>query len=230
MTRVSLLGQLSASIAHQLNQPLASILGNAEAALKMLDRETPDVAELREICRDIVTADHSAAHAIRRLGALFKRGEPLFEALDINELVRDTIQLTRSMLNMRHVTVATELEPALPPVSGDRVQLQQLLLNLIVNACDAMVDLPEDRRAATIRTESLDGTIKLCVVDRGPGVPPEAIGRIFEPFWSTRPGGMGMGLAVSHTIAEAHRGSLTVRNAPEGGAVFCLRLPVLVAQ
>jgi C4-dicarboxylate-specific signal transduction histidine kinase len=226
MTRVSLLGQLSASIAHQLNQPLASILGNAEAAQKMLERTPVDVTELREVCADIVAADHHAAQVIRRLSALFKRGEPAFESLDVNELVRDTLELTRGLLTIRHVGVVTELAPELPRVSGDRVQLQQLLLNLVVNACDASAGLPEDRRVVTIGTGVQDGKVQLCVIDRGPGVPPEAIEKVFQPFWSTRPNGMGIGLAVCRSIAEAHHGSLTVRNTEEGGARFCVLLPV----
>ena len=229
MTRVSLLGQLSASIAHQLNQPLASILGNAEAAQKMLEREPVDLPELREICADIVTEDHRAAQVIRRLGVLFKRGEPLFEPLDVNDLVRDTIEFTRSMLTSRHVTLRTQLAPALPPIAGDRVQLQQLLLNLIVNAADAMDGLTEAGRVLTISTALRAGAVSLCVADRGPGVAAEALGKLFEPFWSTKAGGMGMGLAICRSIAEAHRGSLTVTNAPEGGAVFCALLPALAS-
>lgn len=229
MTRVSLLGQLSASIAHQLNQPLASILGNAEAAQKMLERDPVDLAELREICADIVAQDHHAAQVIRRLGALFRRGEPMFEPLDLNDLVRDTVELTRSVLTMRHVAAVTQLASTLPHVSGDRVQLQQLLLNLIVNACDAVAELPDERRVVTIQTGAEGGVVQLCVADRGAGVPPEAMSRVFEPFWSTKPRGMGMGLAVCRSIAEAHDGSLAVRNADGGGAVFCLRLPTLPA-
>jgi signal transduction histidine kinase len=229
MTRVSLLGQLSASIAHQLNQPLASILGNAEAAQKMLERTPVDVAELREICADIVSQDHHAAQVIRRLTVLFRRGEPLFEPLDVNDLVRDTIELTRSMLKMRHVAVVTQLVPALPQVSGDRVQLQQLLLNLVVNACDAMAESPDDRRVLTIGTAADDAIVHVCVTDCGAGVPPEEMARVFEPFWSTKPRGMGMGLAVCRSIAEAHRGNLTVSNAADGGAEFCVRLPPLAA-
>jgi C4-dicarboxylate-specific signal transduction histidine kinase len=225
MTRVSLLGQLSASIAHQLNQPLATILGNAEAAQKMLERTPVDVTELRDIFADIVAADHHAAQVIRRLSALFRRGEPAFESLDVNELVRDTLELTHGLLTIRHVGVVTELATELPRVSGDRVQLQQLLLNLIVNACDASAELPEDRRVVTIGTEAQGSMVQLCVTDRGPGVPSEAIDKVFEPFWSTRPDGMGMGLAVCRSIAVAHHGSLTVRNTQEGGARFCARLP-----
>ena len=226
MTRVSLLGQLSASIAHQLNQPLASILGNAEAAQKMLEREPVDVPELREICADIVAEDHRAAQVIRRLGVLFKRGDPLFEPLDVNELVRDTIEFTRSILATRHVDVVTNFAPSLPPVSGDRVQLQQLVLNLIVNASDAMAELPEHERVLTIATGARADSVSLCVQDRGPGVGPIAMNKLFEPFWSTKPDGMGMGLAVCRSIAEAHRGSLTVQDAPGGGAEFCMLLPV----
>ena len=146
MTRVSLLGQLSASIAHQLNQPLAAILSNAEAAQKMLQRDPVDLAELREICDDIVAEDHRAAEVIRRLGALFKRGSPKLVPLDVNELVRDTLDLIRTNLLTRHVTVSIELGAELPSVDGDRVQLQQLLLNLIVNAADAMDATPHGER------------------------------------------------------------------------------------
>jgi C4-dicarboxylate-specific signal transduction histidine kinase len=230
MSRVSLLGQLSAAIAHQLNQPLASILGNAEAAQKMLEREPVDVAELREICADIVAADHHAAQVIRRRSARFKRGEPAFESLDVDELVRDTLELTRGLLTIRHVSVVLEPVAELPRISGDRVQLQQLLLNLIVNACDASAELPEDRRVVTIGTGLQDSMVQLCVTDRGPGVPPESIEKVFEPFWSTRSRGMGMGLAVCRSVAAAHHGSLTVQNTQEGGARFCALLPVQEAR
>ncbi len=229
MTRVSLLGQFSASIAHQLNQPLASILGNAEAAQKMLEREPVDLAELREICADIVTEDHRAAQVIRRLGVLFKRGEPLCDPLDVNDLVRDTIEFSRSMLTSRHVTLLLRLAPTLPSIAGDRVQLQQLMLNLIVNATDAMDDLTETGRVLTISTALHDGSVSLCVADRGPGVAAEALGQLFEPFWSTKADGMGMGLAICRSIVEAHHGSLNVTNAPEGGAVFCAQLPTLAS-
>jgi len=226
MTRVSLLGQLSASIAHQLNQPLASILANAEAAQKMLEREPLDLVELRAICADIAAEDQRAAQVIRRLGVLFKRGESVFEPLDVNELARDTLEFTRSILTTRHVAFSTQLAPALPLIQGDRVQLQQLLLNLMVNAADAMADLPEDRRHMSIATALQDRDVRICVTDRGPGVSAEVVDKVFEPFWSTRPGGMGMGLAVCRSIVEAHRGRLTVAEAPGGGAVFCALLPV----
>jgi C4-dicarboxylate-specific signal transduction histidine kinase len=225
MTRVALLGQLSASIAHQLNQPLASILGNAEAAQKMLQRVPVDLAELRDICADIVTEDQRAANVIRRLGALFKRSAPSLALLDVNALVRDTVDLMRTNLLMRHVALVTTLAPDLPPLEGDRVQLQQMLLNLIINAADAMRTLPETGRVMTISSALEAGMIRLCVADSGPGVPAAAMDKLFEPFWTTKAEGMGIGLAVCRSIVAAHQGTLGVENAPEGGAVFCARLP-----
>lgn len=228
MSRVSLLGQLSAAIAHQLNQPLASIRANAEAAQKMLEREPLDVAELREICADIVTDDHRAADVIRQLGALFRRGLSKFEPIDLNELIRDSLDLVRGALTTRRVTVTTDLAPSLPPISGDRVQLQQHLLNLIMNAADAMAQSPGGGREVTITTALHGPCVRLCVADKGPGVPAEVRDNVFEPFWSTREGGMGMGLAVCRSIVTAHHGSLTVADAPKGGAEFCTTLPAMV--
>ena len=225
MTRVALLGQLSASIAHQLNQPLASILGNAEAAQKMLQRAPVDLAELRDICADIVAEDQRAAEVIRRLGALFRRSPPALAPLDVNELVRDTVELTRTNLLMRQVALETTLAADLPPLEGDRVQLQQMLLNLIVNAADAMNALPETERVMTIASALDAGMIRLSVADRGPGIPAEAMDKLFEPFWSTKAEGMGIGLAVCRSIVASHHGTIDVANAPDGGAAFCVRLP-----
>jgi C4-dicarboxylate-specific signal transduction histidine kinase len=230
MTRVAVLGQLSASIAHQLNQPLASILSNAEAAQKVLEREPLDLAELRDICADIVADDQRAAEVIRHLGALFRRSPPSLAPLDINELVRDTVELTRTNLLMHQVVLATTLAPELPLLEGDRVQLQQMLLNLIVNAADAMDALPEAQRVMTISSAVQAGSIRVCVADRGPGVPAESMGKLFEPFWSTKADGMGIGLAVCNSIVAAHHGSLDVSNAPDGGAVFCVQLPALATS
>jgi signal transduction histidine kinase len=226
MTRVALLGQLSASIAHQLNQPLASILSNAEAALKVLQREPVDLAELRDICADIVADDQRAADVIRHLGALFRRSPPSLAPLDVNQLVRDTVELTRTNLLMHQVVLETWLAPDLPPLDGDRVQLQQMLLNLIVNAADAMNALPETERVMTITSALESGTVRLCIADRGPGIPAEAMGKLFEPFWSTKADGMGIGLAVCRSIVAAHHGTLEVANTPDGGAEFCVQLPV----
>ncbi|MDM0065118.1 ATP-binding protein [Variovorax sp. J31P207] len=226
MTRISMLGQLSASIAHQLNQPLAAILGNAEAARKMLGRENPDLAELGEICRDIITEDQRATEIIRRLGALFRRGETRFVRLDLNALVGETLELARTELMTRHVVAATELDPLLPPVDGERVQLQQVLLNLVLNAADAMSANDPARRTLTVRTASADGTVRLCVADEGVGIPAEDISRVFDPFWTTKTDGTGVGLAICKTIVAAHRGVLTATNNPQGGSTFCANWPL----
>jgi C4-dicarboxylate-specific signal transduction histidine kinase len=226
MARVSMLGQLSAAIAHQLNQPLAAILGNAEAAQKMLGRERVDLVELRAICDDIVAEDHRAAEVIRRLRDLYRRGEIRREPCDLNVLVREMVELLRTELMTRHVVAATELAPSIPPIHGDRVQLQQVLLNLVLNAADAMGEAAEDRRIVTVRTELADDRILLSVADHGPGVRDEDMAYIFEGFWSTKPDGMGVGLAISKSIVDAHDGSLSAFNNAGGGAVFRVSLPV----
>jgi C4-dicarboxylate-specific signal transduction histidine kinase len=226
MSRVSMMGQLSAAIAHQLNQPLAAILGNAEAARKMLGREHLDLAELRAICDDIVTEDNRAAEVIRRLGALYKRGEMEFAPLDLNELVRETLDLVRTELMNRHVAPVAELAPSLPSIEGGRVQLQQALLNLILNAADAMSEVAVAERSLTVRTEMDGADVRLCVVDRGTGIDPGDIRKVFDAFWSTKAGGIGVGLAICQSIVKAHRGTLAATNNPEGGATFCVVLPV----
>jgi signal transduction histidine kinase len=226
MTRVSMVGQLSAAIAHQLNQPLAAILGNAEAAQKMLEREKVDLVELREICNDIVTEDHRASEVIRRLRELYTRGDMAIEPLDLNELIRDTLDLVRTELLTRYVTPVTELAPAMPAIKGGRVQLQQVLLNLVLNAADAMNSTDVTDRTLTIRTELTGAEIRLYVVDHGTGIAVGDLKSVFDAFWSTKERGMGVGLAICESIVAAHRGSIMVANNADGGATFCVSLPV----
>ena len=226
MTRVSMLGQLSASIAHQLNQPLAAILGNAEAAKKMLGRDRVDLAELREICSDIVTENNRAAEVIRRLGALYKRGDMKMEPLDLNALIRETLDLLRGELLIRHVTPVTELARSIPPIDGGSIQLQQVLLNLIINAADAMSEKKVEERRLTIRTEAVAAEVRLWVIDNGCGIAPDDLPKVFDAFWSTKSGGMGIGLAICQSIVAAHHGTITASNNPSGGATFCISLPV----
>jgi C4-dicarboxylate-specific signal transduction histidine kinase len=226
MTRVSMLGQLSASIAHQLNQPLAAILGNAEAAQKMLSRDRVDLGELREICNDIVTEDNRAAEVIRRLGALYKRGDMKMEPLDLNKLVRETLDLLRTELLTRHVAPVTDFAAVPPLIDGGHVQLQQVLLNLVINAADAMSGVKVEERSLVIRTESYAEDVRLYVVDNGSGIAPDDLTTVFDAFWSTKDGGMGMGLAICKSIVVAHHGSITATNNPDGGATFCVILPV----
>lgn len=226
MTRVSMMGQLSASIAHQLNQPLAAILGNAEVARKLLQRGDPDLVELAEICDDIITEDHRAAEVIRRLGALYKRGELVVAPLDLNELVLETLDLVRTELNTRQVAVATGLAPSLPLVEGGRIELQQVLLNLILNAADAMREVPMHERRLLVRTEFDGAGVRLCVVDRGTGIAAGDLKHVFDAFWSTKASGIGVGLAICRSIVAAHKGGLAASNNPGGGATFCVTLPL----
>jgi len=223
--RVSVAGQLSAAIAHQLNQPLAAILGNAETAQKMLAREKVDLTELSEICSDIVSENHRATKVIRRLNDLYKRGDMKSEAIDLNELVRETLDLLRSELLIRHVTSVIELVTGLPVVEGGRIQLQQVVLNLVLNAADAMSEIEPEKRKVTLRTGFSNASVRLYVIDHGSGIPTEYLKTVFDPFWTTKTGGMGMGLAICQSIVASHRGSITASNNPEGGATFCVVLP-----
>jgi len=226
MTRVSLLGQLSASIAHQLNQPLAAILGNAEAAQKMLRRETVDHVELREICDDIVSEDIRASQVIQRLRELYKRGEPKMERINLNQLALGTLDLVRNELLNRHVAFDTEFASTLPDIEGDAVQLQQVVLNLVLNAADAMRTTVAEERKLTIRTEMDTTHVRLCVVDHGQGIAEADLKHVFDAFWTTKAGGMGMGLALCESITAAHHGSIAAANNAGGGATFCVTLPI----
>ena len=225
MARVDILGKLSASIAHQLNQPLAAILANAEAAQTMLGRDGPDLDELREICGDIIAEDHRAAEVIRRLGALYRRGVVTPAVLDLNDLVAETLELLRSELVTREIAVSADLAATPALVNADGVQLQQVLLNLIVNAADALGGLPAAQRRLSIRSDSQAGQVSVSVSDCGPGIPPADLDTIFDAFWTTKAKGMGIGLAICRSIVAAHMGELAAANIEGGGACFRLALP-----
>jgi two-component system, LuxR family, sensor kinase FixL len=189
LSRVSLLGELSGSFAHELNQPLTAILSNAQAAQRFLAQEASDPAELQEILNDIVEEDKRAGEVIRGMHLLLKKGEVQLQALDANEVVQNVLKLLHSDLVNQNVAVHVELALHLPPVNGDGVQLQQVLLNLVVNGCDAMADIKAVDRRLLVRTELADGKdVLVSVADQGYGVPPEKIDRIFEPFSLPRRG------------------------------------------
>jgi signal transduction histidine kinase len=192
----------------------------------MLEREPVDLAELREICDDIVTEDLRAAEIIRGLQKLYRRGELKLEPLDVNAVVRETLDFLWNEMLTRHVTTVTDLTSAPPPIHADRVQMQQVLLNLILNATDAMSGNAGGDRIVTIRTELAGAEVRLSVVDRGPGIAAGDLKNVFDAFWSTRAGGMGMGLAIARSIVVAHGGSIAVVNNSAGGATFCVTLPV----
>jgi signal transduction histidine kinase len=228
MSRTAVMGQLSAAIAHQLNQPLAAILGNAEVAQKILQRNEIDRRELQEICGDIVQEEHRASNVIRHLSALYRRGEMKMEPVDVNDLVRGTLELLRTELMIRHVCPAIDCAPGLPAISGDPVELQQVVLNLVLNAADAMAQVRPEERRLTVRTEACDTGVCLRVSDNGTGIAADQLKNVFEPFWSTKPSGMGMGLAVCRSIVASHHGTISASNNPEGGATFSVTLPCAV--
>ena len=226
LTRVSIIGELSASLAHELNQPLTAILANTQAAERLLKAPQPDLDTIREILADISSDDQRAGEVIRRLRALLKKGEPRFQRVQGAEIVDSVLRLARHDLMFREVLVTTSLEPALPPVNGDPVQLQQVLLNLVMNAADAVRSLPRDeRRIAIAVSQGKEATIKLTVSDRGHGIAEEHVARVFEPFFTTKSEGLGIGLAICRTIVEAHGGRLWATNNPDRGASLHFELP-----
>jgi C4-dicarboxylate-specific signal transduction histidine kinase len=225
LSRVAMLGELSGSLAHELNQPLTAILSNAQAAQRFLAQSPPRVDKLAEILTDIVKCDHRAGAVIQRLRSLLRKEDAQRHPLDPNEVVEDSLRLMRSDLLYRHVTVSTDLAEALPAVSGDRNQLQQVLLNLVINACDAMDGQEADRRLLVRTRATVHGKVEVCVADRGAGIPGANVERIFEPFVTTKATGMGLGLAICKSIVEAHGGRLWATNNADCGATLHCELP-----
>jgi PAS domain S-box-containing protein len=226
LTRVAILGELSGALAHELNQPLTAILSNAQAAQRLLARDPLDLAMVREILDDVVTDDLRAGEVITRLRALLKKGEASFQPLDLNDVATDVLALARSELIDRHVAVTTRLKPGLPSILGDRVQLQQVMLNLLLNACEAMsIKTSAERRLTMSTALDGDGFLLASIADRGSGVPPDAADRLFEPFFTTKPQGLGLGLSICRSIIAAHGGRLWADNNADGGATFTLALP-----
>jgi PAS domain S-box-containing protein len=228
LARAAVLGQLSGAFAHELNQPLTSILGNAEAALSMIEKGTESTAELSEILHDIVQDDERAAQVIQRLRALLGKGETERKPVDVNAMVRDSLDLTHSECVSRNVHVSTEFDSELPLVMGDRIQMQQVVLNLVMNACESIAGTASNARQINVRTSLLasEAAVEIVVRDSGGGIPEGDLERIFQPFVTTKPNGLGLGLAICRSVAESHRGKLWARNAPETGAELHMKLPI----
>ena len=225
LSRVAMLGELSGSLAHELNQPLSAILANAQAAQRFLARNPANFDEIDDILEDIVADDKRAGEVIRRLRVLFKKEEMQHQSVDVNDVVQEVMLLMRSELMSRRVSVIPS-GARLPLVSGDPVHLQQVLVNLVMNATDAMEKTEHERRSLTVRPGLVNATVvELAVIDKGAGIRAEDIERIFEPFVTTKPQGMGLGLAVCRTITQAHGGRLWASNNPDRGATFFLTLP-----
>ena len=224
VNRFSTAGELTASIAHEINQPLGSILCNAETAKEILKSPTPDVAELNEIVDDILKDDQRASEVIRRMRSLLKKAPFEPKNLEFNDVVRDTVEFISSLVIGRKVALSSVITPDVLPILGDYIQLQQVILNLVVNGIDAMRDTSGNRMIG-IRTSRVGNFAELSVSDRGPGIPEDKLKEIFEPFFTSKAEGMGMGLSIARTIIEAHRGLIWAKNRDHGGASFRIRLP-----
>lgn len=225
LSRVALLAELSGSLAHELNQPLTAILSNAQAATRFLAMDPPELGEVAESLANIVESDKRAGEVIRRLRAMLRKEAADHREIDLNEVVADVMRIIRSDLLNRSIVALLDLDPALPRVWGDKVQLQQVLLNLITNGSDAMNGLTGPRRM-DIRTRALpDGGVQVSVSDVGTGIPGDQLEAIFKPFVSSKSDGMGLGLAVCTSIIESHRGKLWASNNPGPGATLHFSLP-----
>jgi PAS domain S-box-containing protein len=226
VTRVAMMGELTTSLAHEINQPLTAILSNAEAAQRFLSQASPDISEVRQILEDIIRDDRRANDVVRKVRALVKKEKLRDEPLDLNEVMLVVVDLIRADSLLQGLSIATDLSPGLAMIHGDGIQLQQVILNLILNGAAAMRNSPSGQRKIIVRSAMLDSrTVKAFVTDFGTGIDENNIERLFEPFYTTKPEGLGMGLSISETIIKAHGGTMEARNNREGGATFAFTLP-----
>ena len=227
VTRVMTLAELTASIAHEVNQPLAGVVTNGNASLRWLARDPPDLEEARECLRRIIRDGNRAGDVIARLRALVKKSAPSKAPLDLSDIIHEVLAMIDPEARRHRVAVRTDLAAGLPPVRGDRVQVQQVLLNLVMNAIDAMQAVAERPRALLIRAQPhAAGHVLVAVRDSGSGLDPQNLARLFEPFYTTKTEGMGLGLSISRTIIEVHGGRLWATPNDGPGATFQFTLPV----
>lgn len=228
LSRVTMLGELSGSLVHELNQPLAAILSNAQAAQRMLAQDPQDIAQVSVILGDIVDDDRRAGEVISRLRLLLRKDEIRHEPLELKEVIRDVLRIMRSDFLNRNVAIREKYEAGAFTILGDRVLLQQVFLNLFVNACEAMEHTPRAQKIIEVSTIEDDGQyVEARVTDFGKGIPVEEIAHIFEPFVSTKSRGMGLGLSVCQTIVTVHGGKLWATSEPGRGATMHLLLPIV---
>ncbi|WP_429358713.1 PAS domain-containing sensor histidine kinase [Paraburkholderia sp. GAS32] len=226
LTRVSTMGQLASSLAHELNQPLTAILSNVQAARRFMATEPIDLGEVREILNDIVQDDYRASEVIRRIRAVVKKGDLEVAPLHLAGVIRDVVLLVHSDAIVRGMRVTLDIDGDLPPVRGDKVQLQQVILNLLLNAFDAMSNVsPLDRVVSVTLRSGNNGMVCIAVRDRGHGLTSDKLDKIFKPFFTSKPQGLGLGLSISRSIIDMHRGRLWAENNIDRGATFYVALP-----
>ena len=223
--RQSVLGELSGAIAHELNQPLTAILFNAEAAYDLLGRTKIDLEHIREIVADIIEEDTRASEVMARIRTLLRKGESKSDTIDLNQLMSSTLHLLHGELIRRRINVKIELAPALPMIAGDPVQLQQVLINAILNAIEAMSLNGPTQRTLKIDTGMSGNRIRATIVNSGHGISAEHEAQLFQPFFTTKEHGLGLGLSICSTIMKTHGGQLTLENNAGGGATVTVTLP-----
>jgi signal transduction histidine kinase len=224
MNRAAELGEMSAAIAHELGQPIAAILVNAEAATLLLAQQPPQIEAASQAIRDIARDNKNAADVIRRITALYRKTELTTTRIDVNALITEVIRITAREAAHRNVEIALDLEAGVPDIDGDRIQLEQVVLNLLRNAMDAIPDDSALRRVI-ISTSKDDHRVRISISDSGVGIPKEIEAQIFKPFFTTKDHGIGMGLAISKRIVEAHNGRLDIFSSSLGGAQLAFELP-----
>jgi C4-dicarboxylate-specific signal transduction histidine kinase len=229
VNRVNTLAELTASLAHEVNQPIAAAVANADACVRWLARDPPDLEEARAAAMEIMKDGTRAAEIIGRIRQLFKKGTPRRELLDVNEVIREMLVLLHSEVARCSISVRTELAADLPEIMGDRVQLQQVVMNLIGNSIDAMKDMDGMRELAIKSQRAENGHLMVSVSDTGVGLPPQQVDQIFNAFFTTKLHGTGMGLSISRSIVESHSGRLWATDNDPCGASFHLTLPAKVA-
>jgi signal transduction histidine kinase len=229
MARVTTAGELAASLAHELRQPLTAIAVNAQAGLRYMCRDAPALPDVRAVLDDIQADNQRAVDVIDRLWSLVKREAPRGESVSLNDICSNVARLVRADAALRHTRLGLELDPALPRVTGDPVQLQQMVLNLVMNGLDAASENGEPREVVIGTATPTDGVVQLAIRDSGPGLSGDTKGRLFEAFFSTKAHGLGMGLAIVRSIVELHKGMVRGENSPHGGAVFRVTLPAVPA-
>jgi len=229
VARVATLGELTASIAHEVNQPLAAVVTNGEACLRWLGRPVPDVGQARASVENMIKNGQRASEVVRRLRALSRKSDPSYAPLSLADVVNDVVLLIGRELQSHRATLGMTAADGLPLVQGDRVQLQQVVMNLLMNGMQAMDGIstrPHRLVVEIVRSAEEPQSIVLTVSDAGPGIDPASLGRLFDAFFTTRQDGMGMGLSISRSIVEAHGGRIWATNRPEGGARFHVSLPI----